>query len=368
MHVSGKWTRRAILWSATGALTAATIVAGSSAEAAHSPGSGARQSRTALRSKIVGYPAPKGIYKPFTNCPLVNPLMQESSPGTTTGCIAGDVNSGSIKIGNVTTKIKSGVKVKYPVSVQFGIWDPPNAGSNQWNGGILPPPDGGLSAQLISTGQYVPGGLLKALGCPDSKFAVVKKLCAEAQKGSKYNNVFASAQSAGPITGFTLGSWFQPVMFHLTNPLLGNSCYIGSADNPVVLNPQLTATAEPKIEPDPHPKQHPNTGVIKILATAADTTFTAPGVTGCGPGGSANIHVDEAIDTAVGLPTASGADSITLSGTFYIAASAAPHNMAKVLLSAFRESARSSGSSAVRQISFADLRHGLDAILKHFAA
>jgi hypothetical protein len=367
MHVSGKWTRRAVLWSTAGALTVATVVAGSTAEAAHSPQAGARQSHVALSAQAVGYPAPKGIYKPFTNCPLLNPLMQESTPGATTGCIAGDVNSGTIKIGNVTTKIKSGAKVKYPVSVQFGLWDPPNAGSNPWTGGILPPPDGGLSAQLFSSGQYVPGGLLKALGCPNSKFAVIKKLCAEAQaKGGRYLNVFAAAQSAGPITGFALTSWFQPVMFHLINPLLGNSCYIGSADNPVVLNPVLTTTGSAVVETDPHPKQHPATGVIKIPdASATDTTFTAPGVTGCGPGGTANIHVDEAIDKAVGLPSASGADSIVLSGTFYIAASAAPHNMANVLLSAFRDSTRSSGTAAIRRISAADLRHGLDAVLKH---
>jgi hypothetical protein len=346
MKASSKWIRRAVLWSATGAITAAMVVTGASAEAAHStlhPGSS--QARVALNAKGIGYPPPKGIYKPFTDCPLLNPLMQESTPGSATGCVAGDVLKGSIKIGNITTKIRATAKVKFPVAVQFGIWDPPNAGSNQFTGGILPPP-AGLSAQLVSVPQFVRGGLLKALGCP-SKDPTVRRLCHEAQnRGGKYLKIFASARSAGPITNFQLTTWTQPVEFHLINPLLGSSCYIGSSDNPVMLNPNLTGSLVEEV--DPHPRYHPDTDVLEITgATATDTTFTAPGVTGCGPGGTANIAVDEAIDTAVGLPTASGADNITLSGTFYLAACFAPQNMARILLSAFRASARNGGTKAV---------------------
>jgi hypothetical protein len=360
MKLSGKWTRRTILWSATGALTLATVVAGSAAQAAHST------QAAALAATGPGYPAPKGIYKPFPNCPVANPLTQEAATDGAVGCITGDVVSGTIKIGNVTTTIKAGVKVKHPVVVQFGIWSPPNAAPLEFTGGVLPPPVGGLSAQLVSTGQRVPGGLLKALGCP-GKFNVVKTLCTEAQTSSKDNAVYASAQSAGPITNFDLLTWTQPVMFHLVNPLLGKSCYIGSADNPVVLNPVLTVPSNVTAveEPDPEPTQHPDTEVLKIPdASATDTTFTAPGVTGCGPGGTSNIHVDEAIDTAVGLPTASGADSITLTGTFYLAACSAPHNMARILLSAFKASARSNGTEAIRNISRADLRRTMSALLK----
>jgi hypothetical protein len=357
MKVSGKWTRRAILWSAAGGLTVATIVAGSAAQAAHTTPS------ASIASKGSGYPSPKGIYKPFTRCPLLNPLMQESTPSSATGCVAGLATSGTIKIGNVTTKIKPGPKSKDPVVVQFGIWSPPNAGSNQFTGGILPPP-GGLDAQLVSTGQYVPGGLLKALGCP-STHPTVERLCAEAkQKGGKYLNVYAAAVSAGPITNFQLLTWTQPVMFQLINPLLGNSCFIGSQDNPVVLNPVLSTTGTVSIGVDPNPTAHPDTEVLKIPdASATDTTFTAPGVAGCGPGGTANIAIDEAIDTSVGLPTASGADSIVLNGTFYLADCFAPKNMAKILLSAFEASA--SGKSTTRRVSIAQLRNEFGFKLGH---
>jgi len=363
MKLSSKWTRRTLIWSAAGALAVASIVAASAADAAHTTAG----SRSAASSGGVGYPAPKGIYAPFTDCPLTNPLMKEASPSGAVGCIAGDVVSGTIKIGNVTTKIRAGVTVKYPVTVQFGIWSPQNAAPDEFSGGVLPPPVGGFSAQLFSSPQFVRGGLEKALGCSTATSATVVKLCTEAQKkGGKYLKVFAAAQTAGPIQNFDLLTWTQPVMFHLINPLLGNSCYIGSADNPVELNPVLSTTGSASVEPDPHPRYHPDTEVLVIPdASATDTTFTASGVTGCGPGGAANIPVDEAIDTAVGLPTASGSDSITLNGTFYLAATTAPNNKSTILLNAFRASARSGGTAVTQRISGADLRHWLLENLKH---
>ena len=339
MKASSQWIRRAVLWSATGATTAAMILAGSSAQAAHS---GPSQTGP-------GYPSPKGIYKPFTNCPLLRPLMQESVGGSATGCIAGDATTGSITIGNITTQIK------HPVIAQFGVWDPPNATPDQFTGGILPPP-GGLAAQLVTAPEFVPGGLLKALGCPSAKPAV-QRLCSEAKRrGGKYLRIDALAKSAGPITNFNLTTWTQPLKFQLINPLLGAHCNIGSNDNPVVINPTVTGTLV--IEKDPHPKNHPDTNVLKIkAATATDTTFTAPGVTGCGPGGAADIAIDEAIDASAGLPAASGANSLTLNGNFYFAACFAPHNMAKILLSAFTAKVTAAQEPG-RRITFASLRDG----------
>jgi hypothetical protein len=352
MKASSQWIRRAILWSATGAATAAMIVAASSAQAAHTTRTaGTSRSSSDVDKRGPGYPAPGGIYKPFTNCPLFAGLMQESLGGNATGCVAGDVLTGTFKIGNITTT------VTHPVTVQFGIWDPPNATPDQFTGGILAP-RGGLAAQLVTSADNLPGGLLKALGCPSSK-AKVQKLCNEAKRrGGKYLKVSALAQSAGPITNFQLTTWTQPLKFKLINPLLGSYCYIGSDNNPIVLNPSLTGTLVE--ENDPHPKLHPDTAVLKIKdSTATDTTFTAPGVTGCGPGGSANITIDEAIDTAAGLPSATGLNSATLNGTFYLAACYAPHNMAKILLSAFRASAKAKATQAAgHRITFASLRHG----------
>jgi hypothetical protein len=355
MKASSQRTRRAFLWSATAATAAAMIIAGSTAEAAHtSPHAGAGHGRVHPDALGPGYPPPGGIYTPFTNCPLLKPLMLESVGGSATGCVAGDAVSGSIKIGNVTTT------VAHPVIAQFGIWDPPNAEPNQFSGGVLPP-FAGLSAQLVSSPEYVPGGLLKALGCPSTN-ATVENLCQEATYfGGKYLNVYAKAQSAGQITNFDLTTWTQPLKFKLINPLLGSSCYIGSDDNPVVVNPNVTGTLVE--ENDPNPKRFPDVGVLAITdGTATDTTFSAPVVTGCGPGGAANIPVDEAIDTSVGLPSASGNNSLTLNGNFYLGVSFAPRNMANNLLAAFKASegkpAPSVRQEAAHRISAASLRDG----------
>jgi hypothetical protein len=331
-------TRRALFAAGTAVTAAAMIVAGvTSAAAAHTGGPWGHRHH---HHHGPGYPAPGGIYAPFTNCPLLNPLMQESLGGNATGCIAGVSDSGSIKIGNITTP------VTHPVIAQFGVWDPPPPNMpNQFTGGILPPLNG-LSAQLVSAPELVPGGLLKALGCPSTN-ATVEKLCQEAQHLPKrFLNVYAEAKSAGPITNFQLTTWTQPLKFKLINPLLGRYCYIGSDDNPVVVNPMLTGKLVEEV--DPNPKAHPDTAVLEIKdASATDDTFTAPGVTGCGPGGSANIAVDLAIDTTVGLPSASGTSSLTLNGTFYFAACYAPENMANILLAAFKASVGTPPASAV---------------------
>jgi hypothetical protein len=191
-------------------------------------------------------------------------------------------------------------------------------------------------------------------------------MCQQAEtRGGKYNQVYALAQSAGNITNFTLFSWTQPTKFQLINPLLGNNCYIGTDGDPIVLNPQLNVSSI-QIENDPNPAAHPDTAVLATQASAADTTFAAPGVTGCGPGGVANIAVDQALDTSAGLPAASGANSLTLTGAFDIAACSAagdssvpqPADNAAILLSAFKAS-RGHGHGSSRQITVAQMKRML---------
>ena len=344
MKSSSRWIRRA-LWlgaSAAAAVTlAATAVTSSVAAAPASPSSATHQGP--------GYPPPKGIYALFTNCPLKNPVMHEATQFA--ACTAALAVTGSITLGNITTTVVA------PVHVQFGFFTPPNAS----NYATVVPPLAGLSAQLVTGPDLLPESLTTALGCPSSN-ATVAALCHEARhRGGKYNTVYALAQSAGAITNFSLVSWTQPLKFRLINPLLGNNCHIGLDGNPAVLNPQLTINSATIIN-DPDPTAHPDTFVIVANATASDTTFSAPGVTGCGPGGVANIAVDEALDTSAGLPAASG-NSVTLTGAFDIAASTAsedtslpqPQDDAAILLSAFKAS-RSAVPVVKHQISARQLR------------
>jgi hypothetical protein len=348
---------RFLVGTATSAAAIALIAVGvpASALATH-PASQARPSQTGP-----GYPPPGGIYKPFTDCPILNPLMAESTSGDAVVCSAGQVASGSVTLGSVVTPVVR------PVDVQFGGWDPPNAtlggdwtgGSSQFAGGILPPP-AGLGAMLKTKPDLIPMSLTTALGCSTTTDPVVKSVCTQAENfGGKYLDVFALAQNVGQLTNFGLTTWTQRIDFKLINPLLGNNCTVGNANNPIVINPniQLAPGGQLEVLPDPNPTKHPSTDVLDITAAiATDTTFTAPGVTGCGPGGAKNISIDTALDAGTGLPSASGVNSLTLNGTFGIADCFNTSNQANILLSAFKDSIGTTASPMHRTFP-----HGLSA-------
>jgi hypothetical protein len=365
-----------LLGTATSAAAVALIAVGLPAAAlATHPASQARPNQIGP-----GYPPPGGIYTPFTNCPLLNPLMQETPTVprplvnglSLAACTAGNVTSGSITIGNITTPVVR------PVNVQFGFWTPPNASSggdndgpnlvDGYQGGILPPP-AGLSAMLVTKPDLIPQKLTTALGCSTTTDPVVKSVCTQAENfGGKYQDVYALAQSAGQITNFGVLTWTQRIKFKLINPLLGSNCYIGSDNNPVVINPQLSVGPGGQLQEltDPNPTAHPDTFTLGItVASATDNTFTAPGVTGCGPGGAKNVSIDTALDAGTGLPAASGVNSLTLNGSFDIAATSAGENMpannAKILLSAFKASVGTPAGprAGVRTITGAQLHRAL---------
>jgi len=297
--------------------------------------------------------------------------MQETPSFTDSGytglsvaaCTAGNVASGSITIGNITTPVVR------PVNVQFGFWTPPNAAAGGDNtgpglipsyaGGVLPPP-AGLSAMLVTKPDLIPESLTTALGCSTATDPVVKNVCSQAVHfGGKYLDVYALAQSAGQITNFGVLTWTQRIKFKLINPLLGSNCYIGSDNNPIVINPELSVGPGGMLQvlPDPNPAKHPDTEVLAITgASAIDNTFTAPGVTGCGPGGAKNISIDTALDAGTGLPAASGVNSLTLNGSFAVADCFASAFQSKILLSAFKDSIGTTASPMHRTFP-----HGLSA-------
>ncbi len=329
---------RAFFISATAVTAAGLLVAGVTSAAV-----GAQSKPHASTQVGPGYPPPGGIYTPFTNCPILNPLMKEGLSGSAVICSAGQVASGSVVLGNITTPVVR------PVDVQFGGVQTANAnfggdwttGISGFSGGILPPP-AGLSAMLVTKPDLIPVSLTTALGCSTTTDPNVQALCTKAVNyGGKYLDVYALAQTAGQLTNFGLTTWTQRIKFKLINPLLGNSCYVGNNNQPIVINPniQLAPGGQLEVLPDPNPTKHPSTDVLLITkAIATDTTFTAPGVTGCGPGGAANISIDSALDAGTGLPSASGVNSLTLNGSFAIADCFNTSNQAKILLSAFADS------------------------------
>jgi hypothetical protein len=189
------------------------------------------------------------------------------------------------------------------------------------------PPLAGTSALLSTKPDLIPGSLSSILGCPSTN-SVVQTICQKIPSTPGGNQVYALAQQVGNLRNFALFSWTQPVKFTLINPLLGSNCSIGSDAFPVVLNPQLSVGPGGglTVANDPFPTVHPDILVLTLTgALATDNTFTAPGVTGCGPGGANNVLVDEALDAGAGVPSASG-NSLTLNGTFGLAVSFGPED------------------------------------------
>ena len=280
--------------------------------------------RNVFNAPSIGYPAPGGIYAPFTDCPLNNPVMEGSVGGSATGCIASISTSGTFTIHGIP------VSVTHPVIVQFGVWSPPTAtGGNQFEGGTVMPADG---RSLVDSPEQTPGGLPLLLLCPGST-PDIAALCRKATT-SGHTDLTALIRPAGPITNFTLTSFTQPVKIQLINPMLGGNCYIGSDSNPIVLNPTITS-GNLAFVADPDPARFPNTAVLEILdAQATDNSFSVPAASGCGPGGSA----DAQIDTTLGLPSPSGSNGLVLNGNSYFADDFSSANQVDDLKAAFRAS------------------------------
>lgn len=275
-----------------------------------------------FNAPTVGGPAPGGTLAPFTDCPLNNALMRQSVGGLATGCIASISTSGTFTIHGIP------MPITHPVTVQFGVWDPPNATPTQFSGGILPPLDG---RQLVDTPEQVPGGLPLLLQCPGSTPAIAS-LCTKAQSSGQ-TGVTALVRSAGPISNFALETFTQPVKIQLINPLLGANCYLGSDSDPIVLNPTIIS-GDLTIS-SPAVAGFDNLAVFHIAnAQATDDTFSVPAATGCGAGGVANAP----INSLLGLPSASGTNHLVLNGDNYFADDFSPTNQVGDLKAAFKAS------------------------------
>ena len=356
MRAPSQRIRRALWLSAAAATAVGMTVAGLTSAASAQPTSPSAAASTGTGGPGPGYPPPGGIYAPFVNCPLNNPLMHEdgqASAGNSgfTACSAGDATGGSVTLGNITTAVTE------PVHVQFGFaWQPSSTSYP------LPvyPPLAGESALLSTKPDLIPQSLTTTLGCATATDPAVVNICKTAQaRGGVYNQVFALAQEAGALTNFNLLSWTQPVKFKLINPLLGNNCSIGTDSNPILLNPSLSLGPGGSVffANDPAPTVHPDMVVLGLNgAVASDSTFSAPGVVGCGPGGAANDAVDAALNTGAGLPAASGTNSLTLTGTFSLGVNfgpedsslTQPQDAAANLLAAFKAS--TNGEHSVKHL------------------
>ena len=271
-----------------------------------------------LASLVVVAPAgalPLGPAGPFADCPV--------NVAEFTQCINTSTTSGSFTLGNATvpltglTTLQGGVlQTSLTQSSVLGALD-----GNTLIGPQLNVP-GGLTGLMTPTGLGLIGYLF---GAVNTVTAQVQLAGPNAVAQATNALLFPNSLLAGTGTAFQL-----PVKVHLSNPLLGNSCYIGSDSNPVTLH--LTAGTTSPPPPNTPITGNPGTqgfavepvgdqavGAISVTGTSlVDNSFAVPGATGCGPL-PVQFLVDLALDLKEGLPAAAGHNTAILNGDVLLA-------------------------------------------------
>jgi hypothetical protein len=220
-------------------------------------------------------------YAKFSDCPVEAPGLKQ--------CVYAQTTSGEFVIGS------RAVPINKTITIQGGVKE---------NGELVPALDGNT---LSKTPLKLPGGLL---GIPQLEIGGEVTATAELA-GTGFlsaSNVIAESGTAATL----------PLKVKLSNPALGEQCYIGSSSEPVLLQ-LTTGTTSP---PGPNKPISGKAGEITLEPSViihiennslVDNAFSAPGVNGCG--GLLSILLDPAIDLDAGLPAASGHNTAILNGT-----------------------------------------------------
>jgi DNA-binding beta-propeller fold protein YncE len=244
------------------------------------------------------FQAGPGLWTPFTRCPVDDPAMLATDGGITTLglCVASNSSHGSITIGTTNTLTGN-------TNLQVGVV------INETNGGttVVGSPGGALVADpaQVTVGTITVTATVESAGLP-SNF-----------------NFIAGIETGVPIITI-------PIKVHLVSPPgavvdLGPNCFIGSDQNPILLNPENTdlSNAMTKFEMfDPDGTPDPNGSLETIVVTGAvqgDNTFAVPGAQGCGPNGDGSL--DSVVNAVVGLPSPTGTNHLVLddAGSFIAA-------------------------------------------------
>jgi hypothetical protein len=165
---------------------------------------------------------PKGDYAPFAGCPLSNPQ--------TGVCIFAQTESGELAIGSRT------IPLARTMTLQGGVHEDEASGEQEFI-----PSEGGET--LSRTPQVIPGTPFTVMA-PKSLPVFVQEIFDEFIN-QKPANLTATTELAGPASSIGIDTQdlieakgiglSLPVKVKLSNPLLGESCYIGSNADPISL-------------------------------------------------------------------------------------------------------------------------------------
>ncbi|MFC7451086.1 hypothetical protein [Rhodococcus daqingensis] len=222
-------------------------------------------------------------------------------PAVAEGCLSVVVNSGTFDNNGFTLPMKDGDMV-------IAATLPPE-------GDMIPRDDGHFG--VYSKPMTVPGGVL-GVDLPLDNLFGLAGVTSEVQAVSvpKLNGI---------ITDFDLT---LPVRLKISNAFLGDNCYIGSPENPVIFELDNVNTPENPVQShveDPYPA-----GTVWMSNVKNESSgFALPGATGCGPFGALNPIVNwrakvpnnenttlSTVSTGYLFPSANGGtDPLTDTGT-----------------------------------------------------
>ena len=230
----------------------------------------------------------KALYMKFVDCPVAQGEY----------CTYGETLSGEFKIGSKVTPIE------HPTILQGGLKSLGHVGEMTQT--LIPPLFG--AEEVSKTPQTIPGGLT---GTGETGGPVTAT--AELIKGGTV--LVAPGVLFGHGTAVTL-----PIKVHLQNEQLGENCYIGSDENPIVLHLTDSYTEPPEGTEPIEGKRGTIVGYDKgrILElhenTLVDNTWAAPAATGCGTSPLDEAVVTAAVNANAGLPSAAGKNVAILNG------------------------------------------------------
>jgi hypothetical protein len=257
---------------------------------------------------------PKGIFKIYSDCPTELPEVAL--------CQYAETTSGELAIGS--TK----VPINKPIILQGGAAHTGGPNFNEYR--LVAAKDGNT---MSKTALNVPGGLAGLINCTEIKGSGLLEIAARAACKLTFENGLTGvtattelvANASNPAilnlanlveesgTGLTL-----PVRTHLKNPLLGESCFIGSEAHPIQLH--LTdGTTKPPLPNEPikgklgTPSSEIENGfesLVTVENTLVDNSFSVPVSEGCG--GLFSALITPVINAKLGLESTSGKNTAIL--------------------------------------------------------
>jgi len=274
-------------------------------------------SLAALGSAAPALAKPTGEFANFGECPLSNKSVNQ--------CIFAQTSSGQFSIG------KTEVPITKTITLQGGLIFVEEPRSETFVDAKVP------ANTLSKTPQTVPGGLLKIIapkGWPEFLQNFFNEIINKGATGVTETTELAGTPTINRLNLF-FGSGIAltlPTRVHLENSFLGSECYIGSSKHPV--NVELTdGTTSPPLPNEPISgsigeveARHEGELVIIRKNSLVNNSFAAPEAEGCGSQilfGLFTGIVDSAVDSELGLPSASGHNTAVLNGSLEDAQAAA---------------------------------------------